>query len=359
MKRILFASLLIFCAALGFGQASQNNFAGTVGSAGISANQIATYVSGLVGYSSFTFDGTNFSTPNVNVNGSGSGTLRLFQGADPFTGTNAWDLVANPSIINSFQWMGPASNIGPGVMIITPATAPSITVTTTGSAPNKTVTGFTGFPTGLFPAGVTPACVVQDSTGTGATVLAVMASNQINSMTLTFAGNSNYTAPTVACSSMALLDVTNTPTLGVVGSSSGLINFLGSTSGAPTFGCIAACVNLTASGPLQATKFVTTGNCSSSASPAVCAASSAGTVALPTGTNPTLQVNTTAVTANSIILLTVDESLGTKLSVTCNTTLSTLVNPVVTARSGGASFTFTIGAIIATNPACVSYLILN
>jgi hypothetical protein len=104
---------------------------------------------------------------------------------------------------------------------------------------------------------------------------------------------------------------------------------------------------------------LTTTNCSSSASPAVCAAAAAGSVALPTGTNPTLVVNTTAVTANSQILLSVDESLGTKLSVTCNTTLSTLLNPVVTARTGGTSFTFTIGAVIASNPACVSYFIVN
>jgi len=82
-------------------------------------------------------------------------------------------------------------------------------------------------------------------------------------------------------------------------------------------------------------------------------------VALPTGTNPTLVVNTTAVTANSQILLTVDESLGTKLSVTCNTTLSTLLNPVVTARTAATSFTFTIGAVITANPACVSYTIIN
>jgi len=100
-------------------------------------------------------------------------------------------------------------------------------------------------------------------------------------------------------------------------------------------------------------------NCSSSASPAVCASAAAGSVAVPTGTNPTLVVNTTAVTANSQIFLNIDESLGTKLSVTCNTTLSTLVNPVITSRTAGTSFTFVIGAIIATNPACVSYSILN
>jgi hypothetical protein len=91
----------------------------------------------------------------------------------------------------------------------------------------------------------------------------------------------------------------------------------------------------------------------------VCGANIVGFVALPTGTNPTLTVNTTKVTANSQIFLQVDESLGTALSVTCNTTLSTLVNPVVTARVASTSFTFTIGAIIASNPACISYRIIN
>ena len=151
-----------------------------------------------------------------------------------------------------------------------------------------------------------------------------------------------------------------TLTLGSNGGSSGVTQYNGSSSGTPTFGCAAAaCTTLTSSVSVTATKYVTSGNCSSSASPAVCSSFAAGTVALPTGTNPTLQVNTTAVTANSIILLTVDESLGTKLSVTCNTTLSTLLNPVVTARTGGTSFTFTIGAVIATNPACVSYEVIN
>lgn len=105
---------------------------------------------------------------------------------------------------------------------------------------------------------------------------------------------------------------------------------------------------------------VTTGsNCSSSASPAVCGSASGGSIAVSTGTNPTLTVNTTAVTANSQILMNIDESLGTKLSVTCNTTLTTLTNPVVTARTAGTSFTVQIGATIAVNPACVSYLVIN
>lgn len=114
------------------------------------------------------------------------------------------------------------------------------------------------------------------------------------------------------------------------------------------------------SNPIQnAASVSSASNCSSSASPAVCGSAMAGSVALPTGTTPTLVVNTTAVTANSQILLNVDESLGTKLSVTCNTALATLLNPVVTARTAATSFTLTINATIVTNPVCISYLIIN
>lgn len=105
---------------------------------------------------------------------------------------------------------------------------------------------------------------------------------------------------------------------------------------------------------------ITTGsNCSSSAAPAVCGSASGGSVAVPTGTNPTLTVNTTAVTANSQIIMNIDESLGTRLSVTCNTTLTTLTNPVITARTPGTSFTVQIGATIAVNPACASFVVVN
>jgi hypothetical protein len=106
--------------------------------------------------------------------------------------------------------------------------------------------------------------------------------------------------------------------------------------------------------------YLTSTNCSSSASPAVCGVAAAGSVAVPTGTNATLTVNTSAVTANSQILVQSDETLGTKLSVTCNTTLaSVIVEPVVTARVAGTSFTITISGTTTTNPVCLSYLIVN
>lgn len=94
--------------------------------------------------------------------------------------------------------------------------------------------------------------------------------------------------------------------------------------------------------------------CASNASPAACGADTVGFVAVPAAVAPaTLVVQTTAVTATSVIQLTFDSSLGTALSVTCNTTLS---QPTVSARTPGTSFTITMGTI-AANPACISYTI--
>jgi hypothetical protein len=126
-------------------------------------------------------------------------------------------------------------------------------------------------------------------------------------------------------------------------------------------------LNLTSGGTLTvgiATKsggYFTSGNCLSAASPAVCGSSAAGSVAVPTGTTfSVLTVNTTAVTANSQILLTVDDTLGTRLGVTCNSTLATLVGGYfVSARTAGSSFTITFNGTIAINPVCMSYTIIN
>ena len=113
--------------------------------------------------------------------------------------------------------------------------------------------------------------------------------------------------------------------------------------------------NLTASGTVSSALYATATNCSSSASPAVCAAAAAGSVVVAAAAT-TVTVNTTAVTANSQILMFYDSSLGTKLGVTCNTTEPALYG--VTARVAATSFTLTSSAPI-TNPACFSYIIIN
>lgn len=126
------------------------------------------------------------------------------------------------------------------------------------------------------------------------------------------------------------------------------------TTNAAAFNNNAGSATISSVGTVKGTLFATFTNCTSSASPAVCAAAPVGTAVIA-ATATTVQVNTTAVTANSIIQLTFDSSLGTKLSVTCTTTPSLLS---VSARTAGSNFTVTTAAP-AVNPACFSYTITN
>ena len=110
---------------------------------------------------------------------------------------------------------------------------------------------------------------------------------------------------------------------------------------------------------LTAKLYATVTNCSSKASPAVCAAAMAGSAVIAAGAT-TVVVNTTAVTANSQILVTADESLGTKLTATCNTQgLTALGAPRISARVAATSFTVKIDTGPTTNPLCFSYMIIN
>jgi len=99
--------------------------------------------------------------------------------------------------------------------------------------------------------------------------------------------------------------------------------------------------------------------CSSGVSPALCGAFVSGSVAIPTGANPTLVVDDTAVIASSRIVIAVDDTTAPG-GVTCNSTLATLaISPVVTARTPGTSFTLSYSGTITTNPVCVNYVIYN
>jgi len=100
----------------------------------------------------------------------------------------------------------------------------------------------------------------------------------------------------------------------------------------------------------------TTSNCNSSGSPSSCGSAPAGSVVLPTG-GSTLVVNTTAVTANSQILVTEDSSLGSRLGVTCNTSAGRTY--MVTTRTAGTSFTVQSDKNPVANGACLSYWIVN
>lgn len=113
------------------------------------------------------------------------------------------------------------------------------------------------------------------------------------------------------------------------------------------------------SGVVTSTLLATTTNCSDSAGAAACGAAPAGSFVIDAASTSTV-VSTTAVTANSQIFLQEDSSLSTRLSVTCNTQSSLTLGALrVTARTAGTSFTATLEAGPTTNPACISFFIVN
>jgi hypothetical protein len=99
----------------------------------------------------------------------------------------------------------------------------------------------------------------------------------------------------------------------------------------------------------------TTTNCADSAGAAACGSAAAGAFVVDAAAS-TVVVSTTAVTANSEIFVQYDSSLGTRLGITCNTTVAL---PAVTARTAGASFTVTVPVGPITNPACYTYHVVN
>jgi hypothetical protein len=116
---------------------------------------------------------------------------------------------------------------------------------------------------------------------------------------------------------------------------------------------------------LSAATYGTATNCSgvgTAANPSVasCGSAAAGSFSCdPAATGATCKVNTTAVTANSQIFVQEDETLGTKLGVTCNTGTNVLpASRLVAARVAATSFTINLGTVT-TNPACFSYFIVN
>jgi hypothetical protein len=102
--------------------------------------------------------------------------------------------------------------------------------------------------------------------------------------------------------------------------------------------------------------YLTETNCSSSATPAACGSAAAGSVTVAAGVT-TKVVSTTAVTANSQIILTFDASLGTKLGVTCNVSGNTAA--WISGRTAGTNFTIKLQTAPTPNPACFSYQVIN
>ena len=115
-------------------------------------------------------------------------------------------------------------------------------------------------------------------------------------------------------------------------------------------------MDLLGNGTVRPLLYGSQSNCSDGAGAAACSAAPAGSVVIDAGAT-TVVVSTTAVTANSQIFVQDDSSLGTKLGVTCNT--AAFRDYRVSARTAATSFTITASAAPVTNPACLSYSIIN
>jgi hypothetical protein len=144
----------------------------------------------------------------------------------------------------------------------------------------------------------------------------------------------------------------STPTMSIKGLTSG--SSISAWSSNSTFPGDVTPTLATMNGGITSLTYSTLTNCSSSGG--TCVAAPAGSVSIAAAAT-TVTVATTKVTANSQIFVQEDSSLGTKLGITCNTTIARIY--AVTARTPGTSFVITSSAAPITNPACLSYEIVN
>jgi len=115
--------------------------------------------------------------------------------------------------------------------------------------------------------------------------------------------------------------------------------------------------NETILGTMKPLNYADTTECVSGAQPAVCTTATAGMAAIVNGTASTV-VQTSAVTANSVISVIQDNSIGAKVSQTCTATGIPLM---VTARTAGVSFTVgtSTAGNVAANYECFTFQIRN
>jgi hypothetical protein len=196
------------------------------------------------------------------------------------------------------------------------------------------------------------------------TVSAAGSGNGVLALSGNTSGTATFTAPAVAGTVSNAVTMSNvligpgggagSPTYGGPAGNTGMY-FAGGQINFSSNNVATALINNAAGVGLEGLSFSTFTNCNSSASPAVCGSAPAGSVVIAAGAT-TVQVNTTAVTANSQIFVMNDDSLGTRLSVTCNTTIN---NVFVSARTGGSNFTISVSAAPVTNPECLSYWVVN
>ena len=106
---------------------------------------------------------------------------------------------------------------------------------------------------------------------------------------------------------------------------------------------------------VNSSTYATATNCADGAGAAACGSAAAGAVVIDAGSTSVV-VSTTAVTANSRIVPVFDASLGTELSVTCNTTFAA---PWISAKTASTSFTISVAVAPAVNPGCFTFVIVD
>jgi hypothetical protein len=147
------------------------------------------------------------------------------------------------------------------------------------------------------------------------------------------------------------------PGAGCLGVYSSNYNFVscdngGASVGTNTYPTLAD--GLVVKGTVKPAKYATATACASSGG--TCGSAAAGAVSIAAGAT-TVTVSTTAVNTASQILLQDNSTLGSTLSVTCNT--ADFLRFKVTTVTNGTSFVITSSAAPSTNPACISYFIAN
>lgn len=106
------------------------------------------------------------------------------------------------------------------------------------------------------------------------------------------------------------------------------------------------------------TKMITTDICIATGSPATCGSAPTGFVFIEPGAQVTT-VNTTAVTANSQIIIQSDQTLN-HTGLTCSIVTAEVVETTaITVRTPGSGFQFGIATPPASQPTCYSYTIIN
>lgn len=243
----------------------------------------------------------------------------------------------NVDQVDGADWAAPAS-IGSG----TPAAG---AFTTLGAS---STVAFTGTAASLINA-TSPTLTITDST-TPVTLIATANDSTADIGTSTthnlrFATNNGIRWELSGAAGHLLATNDNAIDIGASGATRPRTGYFGTSVIAPVF---------TAATSVTAPLYATTTNCASSGG--TCSAAASGSVSIAAAAT-TVTVATTAVTANSVIIITEDSSLGTKLGVTCNTTIAR--NYAVTARTAATSFVITTDVGPITNPACLNYWIIN